>query len=73
MLTLINKWFISFCEDGNSVNEEGFDHTPSSSSEESESDEAEDEADDSEGTLNGIISKLSSAGINVSRVIWKME
>ena len=62
-----------FCEDGNSVNEEGFDHPPSSSSEESESDEAEDEADDNEGPLNNIIRKLNSAGNNVSMVIWKME
>jgi len=58
-----------FCEDGNSVNEEGFDHPPSSSSEDSDSDEVEEEADASEGTLNNIISKLNSAGINVSRVI----
>ena len=62
-----------FCEDGNSVNEEGFDHPPSSSSEESDSDDVEEEADASEGTLSNIISKLNSAGINVSGVIWKVE
>lgn len=62
-----------FWEDGNSINEEGFDHPPSSSSEESESDEAEEEADDSGGTLNSIISKLSSAGINVSSFFLKIK
>lgn len=69
------KWFIIFlCEDGNSNNEEGFDHPPSSSSEESASDEEEEsDADDSEGTLNNIVNKLNSAGINVSRVIWKIK
>jgi len=61
--------FLLFYEDGNSVNEEGFDHPPSSSSEESDSDEVEDETDAGEGALNNIISKLNSAGINVSRVI----
>ena len=60
------------CEDGNSINEEGFAHPPSSSSEESESDE-EEEADVCEGTLHNIISKLNSAGIKVSRVIRKIK
>lgn len=65
---------IFLCEDGNSNNEEGFDHPPSSSSEESASDEEEEsDADDSEGTLNNIVNKLNSAGINVSRVIWKIK
>lgn len=62
-----------FCEDGNSVNEEGFDYLLSLLFEELEFDEVEDEVDDSEGILNGIISKFSSVGINVFRVIWKVE
>ena len=70
LLTLISKWIIFFWEDGNSINEEGFIHPPSSSSEELESDEAEEEADDSERTLNNIISKLNTAGIDASTVTW---
>ena len=61
---------ISFiCKDGNSNNEEGFDHPPSSSSDESASDEDEADTDASEGTLNNIISKLNSAGINALKLI----
>lgn len=61
--------FSCVCEGGNSNDEEGFDHPPSSSSDESASDEEEADTDASEGTLNNIISKLNSAGINASKLI----
>lgn len=51
------------CKGGDSNTEEGFDHPPNSSSDESESDEEEEaDIDTSEGTLDNIINKLHSAG-----------
>ena len=51
------------CKGEDSNTEEGFDHPPNFSSDESESDEEEEaDIDTSEGSLDNIISKLHSAG-----------
>lgn len=63
-----HKWCFFFCCSGGDVVEEGFDHPFSEEEESTSDDDNEEEADIGEGSLNNIITKLTSAGMEAPKM-----
>lgn len=63
-----HKWCFFLCCSGGDAVEEGFDHPFSEEEESTSDDDNEEEADIGEGSLNNIITKLTSAGMEAPKM-----